>query len=370
MWRITADDVESIALGAGILGTGGGGNPYLGRTRMLWMLQHGCTPLVIDLDELADDALVCEIGVMGAPTVGIEKLPHGEEARWALDALESYVGKRLDAVVCAEIGGSNSIEPLIASALSGKPVIDADGMGRAFPELQMSTFYMNGIPCVPAALVDEKDNRIVIGSITDPYALERYARDLCVQMGCRAMLASPVMTGAQVKAHAVPRTLTLAKRVGDAVRRARQTKESMTEAVLAVTGGHELFVGKLIDVSRRTTGGFARGELVAEGLGDYRGEWLHIAFQNENLVAWRGGRETRDTVVACVPDLICSLETETGEPITTEQLRYGLRITMLAIPCSDKLRTPQALKVVGPAAFGYPDVRFIPMPKTPGVGLE
>jgi DUF917 family protein len=109
---------------------------------------------------------------------------------------------------------------------------------------------------------------------------------------------------------------------------------------------------------------------VTEGLGDYRNEWLHIAFQNENLVAWRGDRHTKGEVVACVPDLICLLETETGEPITTEQLRYGLRVTVLGIPCSDKLRTPQALKVVGPAAFGYPEVKFIPMPKVAGQGLE
>jgi uncharacterized protein len=34
------------------------------------------------------------------------------------------------------------------------------------------------------------------------------------------------------------------------------------------------------------------------------------------------------------------------------------------------LRTPQALKVVGPAAFGYPDVTYVPMPKQPGQGIQ
>ena len=71
-----------------------------------------------------------------------------------------------------------------------------------------------------------------------------------------------------------------------------------------------------------------------------------------------------------MPDLICMLETETGDPITTEQLRYGLRITLLGIPCTDKFRTPEALKVVGPAAFGYPDVLYDPMPKVAGIGIE
>jgi DUF917 family protein len=154
------------------------------------------------------------------------------------------------------------------------------------------------------------------------------------------------------------------------VRHARTNKSSFVDAVLNLTGGSELFTGKLVDVQRRTVAGFARGELIAEGLGQYRGDFLHIAFQNENLVAWRGNRDSRDEVVACVPDLICMIETETGEPITTEQLRYGLRVTILGIPCTDKFRTAEALNVVGPAAFGYPDVVFEPMPKVPGQGIE
>lgn len=371
MWQITADDVESIAIGAGILGTGGGGNPYLGEVWMKSMLAQGYSVNVIDLDDLDDEALVTDVGGMGAPTVGIEKLPHGLEPLWAVEALEGYIGKSIDAIICAEIGGSNSIAPLVAGALTNKPVVDGDAMGRAFPEMQMSTHFLDGASCVPTAMADEKGNRIVFGNLTDPFALEKFARDLCILMGCRAELAVSVMTGKQVKRSAVRRTMTLAKRVGDAVRRARRTKESIVDAVLEITGGREIFAGKLVDVQRRTTGGFARGDMEAEGLGGYAGEWMHIAFQNENLVAWRGGdRQTRGEVVVCVPDLICLLETETGEPITTEQLRYGLRVTMLGIPCTDKFRTPAALKVVGPAAFGYFDVTYNPMPKVAGQGIE
>jgi DUF917 family protein len=75
-------------------------------------------------------------------------------------------------------------------------------------------------------------------------------------------------------------------------------------------------------------------------------------------------------MLACVPDLICLVEAETGEPITTEQLRYGLRVVVLAIPCTSRLRTSESLKVVGPAAFGYPEIEYKPMLKTPGIGIE
>ena len=35
--------------------------------------------------------------------------------------------------------------PIAASARIGLPMVDADGMGRAFPELQMVTFTMGGM---------------------------------------------------------------------------------------------------------------------------------------------------------------------------------------------------------------------------------
>lgn len=370
MWQITIDDVESIAIGAGILGAGGGGNPYLGKLRIQTLLKQGYNAQVIGLQDLADDALVTEVGAMGAPTVGIEKLPSGDEPRVALEVLEHYTGKTIDAIICAEIGGGNSIEPLVASALTGKPVVDADGMGRAFPEMQMSTHFIYGIPCTPAAMVDEKGNRIVFSQITNALEFERFARHLCITMGCRAMLALPMMTGAQVRLTAVARTMSLVKQLGDAVRRARATKQPVTDAVLGVTGGTTLFAGKLVDVQRRTVAGFARGEVLIQGFDNDAPYQLRIAFQNENLVAWRTDDQGDTVVLAAVPDLICILDTESGEPITTEQLRYGLRVTVLGIPCSDKLRTPDALAVVGPAAFGYPEVTYSPMPKTPGQGIE
>jgi len=370
LWTVTEIDAEAIAIGAGILGTGGGGNPYLGKLRLQKLLRAGHTVAVIDIEDLPLDALIVEVGTMGAPTVGIEKLPSADESRRPVEALQAYIGKSIDALICSEIGGANSVEPLIVGALTGKPVVDADGMGCAFPELQMSTHFIGGVACFPAALADEKGNKIVFGHLLNPAQLERFARDICVLMGCRAMYAMALMTGQQARDTSVPRTLSLARKVGEAVLLARKTKDHITDAILAVTDGKALFAGKLLDVQRKTTGGFARGSLRIEGQDAYRGAWLHIAFQNENLIAWDGSATERGSVLACVPDLICLIETDTGEPITTEQLRYGLRVVVLAIPCTNRLRTPEALNVIGPAAFGYPDVDYRPMLKTPGIGIE
>ena len=41
MWNVTEEMLDALAIGAGILGTGGGGNPYLGKLEALQQLQGG-----------------------------------------------------------------------------------------------------------------------------------------------------------------------------------------------------------------------------------------------------------------------------------------------------------------------------------------
>ncbi len=66
-----------------------------------------------------------------------------------------------------------------------------------------------------------------------------------------------------------------------------------------------------------------------------------------------------------VPDLICIVATADAEPITTELLRYGQRVAVIGVPCHPRLRTSEALEVVGPRAFGY-DVEYRPLPAGEG----
>jgi DUF917 family protein len=64
--------------------------------------------------------------------------------------------------------------------------------------------------------------------------------------------------------------------------------------------------------------------------------------------------------VVSVPDLITVLDIETGEPITTEGLRYGFRVVVLGMPCTPKWRTPEGLALVGPRYFGY-EIDYVPV---------
>jgi DUF917 family protein len=70
-----------------------------------------------------------------------------------------------------------------------------------------------------------------------------------------------------------------------------------------------LVAGKITDVQRTTSEGFARGNLSIDGAGRWDGQAMAIDFQNENLIARVGG-----CVAACVPDLICCLESAGALP--------------------------------------------------------
>ena len=54
-WKVDPDDLESIAIGAGILGTGGGGNPYIGKLTARRLLSKGHEIEVVPLEDLPDD---------------------------------------------------------------------------------------------------------------------------------------------------------------------------------------------------------------------------------------------------------------------------------------------------------------------------
>lgn len=359
-WELTAGDLPDLARGAAILGTGGGGDPYLGKSMVAAAMADRDAPLtILDPDDLDADSLVIPTGGMGAPTVLIEKLPKGTEAADALHALERHLGQAADATMAVECGGFNSMVPLLVAAQRGLPVVDADGMGRAFPETQMETFSVYGVRGSPMAVVDEHGSTAVVDTGADDRRLEWLTRALTIRMGGTAYLAQYAMSGADVRRTAVPRTTTLALRIGRAVREARERGgdpfAALAETIAGTSyrHGRVIFGGKVVDVERRTTEGFTRGRVrIAAFTGDAECE---IVFQNEHLVARVDGR-----LRTIVPDLIAVLQADTAEPVTTEGLRYGQRVRVFAIGTPPIMRTPAALATFGPRAFGF-DQDFVPI---------
>lgn len=349
--QITLDDMVDFARGAAFLGTGGGGNPHIGRVFCENAIREYGAPKIIELDELDDDANIYTIAMMGAPTVIVEKLFCGDNAMAAIEKLERHTGRPATALMPIEIGGINSTLPMAIAARRGLPVVDADGMGRAFPELQMTTFNVYGVPLSPFILCDEHLESTIIEA-RDGMSSEAIGRAVAMQMGLAVMISCYPMKGRDAKRAAIGGTLSLAMEIGRAIARGRKGGDPVESLLsyLRTTQYYQhcklLFDGKIVDLIRETTRGFSIGRCKLAAL-DGSGSEMEILFQNENLVARQDGM-----VRAIVPDLVCLVDRETAEPITTEALKYGLRVKVIAASVPPSMRTAEALKCFGPQVFG------------------
>jgi DUF917 family protein len=347
--EITAEDIEALGIGTAIFGTGGGGEVYSAQTMVERELRaHGPVRLV-QVDDLGPDDVVILMSGIGAPTVGIEMLSAKGQIHALLEEAERLIGRPVTTLMAAEIGGSNGVRPIGWAARLGLQVLDADGMGRAFPDAAMMAMNVAGVHCDWAVQSDVVGNITVMKTV-DLHWLERHARALTVASGSICIGAHYPMTADTARGAVIEGTVSAAIRVGHALLGASDPVAAVAEELDA----RVLLSGKITDLDRRTVGGFVRGSVTITGTGDDRGRLQRLELQNENLLVLEDGE-----VLVSVPDLITIIDAETGHAITTEMLRFGQRVSVLAWSCDPIWRTPRGLELAGPSAFGY-DLPYTP----------
>jgi DUF917 family protein len=347
---IGVGDLDDYAFGCAVFGTGGGGDvaPCVIAAHEA-LAQHGAVTLVT-LDDLDGDDLVLPLSSIGAPTVSVEMLGSGRESRSIRDDVERRTGQRIGAVMAAEIGGANGVAPLGWAAELGLPLLDADGMGRAFPELQMISMNVAGVPPGVVTVADALGNS---GSLSpaDPDWAERWTRALCVASGSSAIMADYVMTPAQARGAVIEGSVTRAIEVGARVRAAADPIGELIDALDAV----RVISGKVADIDKTTKDGFVIGTILIAGLGKDAGREVIITVQNECLAVHEAS-----SAIATVPDLIGLFDSARGNAVPIEAVRFGHRVAVLAWPCDPSWRSDRGLSIAGPQAFGL-DLPYKPL---------
>lgn len=338
------DDLPVLAAGCAVLGGGGGGDPRVGLLMAHTAIERHGAVEVLDLDDVDDDAMIMPCGMIGAPTVMVEKLPSGDEGATIRDAFRELRGVEIRAVMPFELGGINGVLPVAWASHAGLPLIDADFMGRAFPELDMLTPHLHGMRGCPAIISDERSQTIVFDTLDNTW-LERLVRTCVTAFGGSACGVIYPMTAADARRPAIRGSISRALDVGAIV---TGSSNDPIEEIVSVAGAVEIVRAKVADIERQTSGGFVRGSVVLEGIDADRGRLVRVEFQNENLVVLEDG-EARATV----PDIITVLDVHTGHAVVTEALRYGQRVALVVFPSPEPWTTPEGLGVVGPRAFGY-----------------
>lgn len=351
--EITLANIEHLAIGSSFLGTGGGGDPYLGSLLCREAIaKYGPVP-VISVDDLKDEDNVFIAAALGAPTVMIEKLFSIEDQHRAVQALETFLGRQASAIISAEIGGCNSMMPVAYAAMRGLPIVDGDGMGRAFPALQMTSFNIEGVACSPLTIADEHGNSVLYQTNTGLRA-EELARPVAAEMGASVCMSCYPMTGQEARRAAIPKTLSGAIAIGEAISRSSDARAPL-DRLIAALRAHEyykdaavVFQGKITSLERDTSKGWVFGNCTISAMSGQGS--AELKFQNENLLV------TVDGQLRCVvPDLVTIVDAETAHAIPTERLAYGQRVAVVVCSAPPLLTTARALDVVGPKQFGLDD---------------
>ncbi|MDX8418848.1 DUF917 domain-containing protein [Stecheria sp. CLA-KB-P133] len=353
MRKIGLQEIDDIARGASLLGSGGGGDPYIGRLIAMRAVKE-CGPAdLIEPDEIPDDALIVPIAMMGAPTVLIEKAIGVNEFQKLFDMVSRFFNKKIYAFMPMEAGGLNSMMPIAASARMHLPFVDADGMGRAFPELQMVTFTIGGVSASPMALVDEKGNSVIFETITNKWT-EELARSVTMSCGGAVSCSLYPMDGRTLKKYGVKGIVTRSEKLGRAIRSAKESKHPQ-ETFLQECNAIRLFQGKITDVRRENNGKFNLGHVLLDGQGEDTGSKGQVTFMNENYLFAKDGK-----ILATTPDLITIVDRDTFTPIGTDAVRYGKRVLVVGLPCYPLWRTKEGIALAGPRVFGI-DEDYIPL---------
>jgi DUF917 family protein len=353
MRKLGLRELKDVVMGAGLLGAGGGGSTAEGMKLAERVLSFGPCVELAQCEEIADHDWGAVIAGVGSPSASLQRV-RTHSPGFALELLESTCSFKSSFVIPFETGAGNSLNPMLAAVQRRIPIVDGDPVGRAVPELQMTTFSLACIPLSPLALATEDGTTVVIRAVK-AIDTERISRAITAEMGGVSAIACHAMRGRDMKDAVIPGTTTLAERLGRAIRQAQSARRDVIESLFCVMPGCLLGRGEITSLRAETKGGFDFG--VAEVDGDLP---LRVLYKNENMLAFRG-----EELAAIVPDLICSIDDE-GNPLTNADLRQGMKISYLGFPASAGFRTPAAFDLFHPIleALGYHG-GFVPLEKLP-----
>jgi len=366
MRTLNKQELEDLIRGCAILGTGGGGNPKPGLAAIQADLQEGRVFKLAKLEEVPDAAWVATPSIFGGvfPDEGIGRAfqDDASECLKAFETLEDYLGKRFFAAFPAEIGGAAAAEALAVATRRGIPIIDADAVGRAVPELQHSMFNVQHMPSTPLAVATTRGDIIILKEVADDLRGEAIIRALAAINGNNIGVVSHPLEGRSFKKSIIAGTLSKAMAIGAAVREARSSGTDPVEAVITAQRGYLLFKGKVVETSWKLEGGFTTGESIVSGADAYLGHRYRICYKNENIISWFD-----DQPDVTVPDLICVLDPKTGEAITNPNCKKGMNVVVTGCPAPKRWRSSRGLALFGPQPFGY-ETRYRPIEENTRLG--
>lgn len=325
MKRLEAEDLFSIANGATLLASGGGGSVKTAYSFISELLRQKARVELAELGELREQDTGCVVGAMGSPE-SFEKIGlNGAESR-AIEVINNNIDKPVNFTIPVETG-SNLFVAMLAAAKTLEPAImvDADGAGRSVPTLSCLS-YSNEVNATPFALLNAAHGDLGGGDVAGDLLLnlkdtpapeqanivEMVARPVLSTAGSFdgiAAIAGWVMNGDVAQQALISGSISKAMQLGQLLSNCESAKDALVRLsnYFSSECDTQLYNLSVSDEPFRLT----KLEPFSSGGFDYhrmyfsQGEReLIIINQNENLLVW--DPKLTHPVTIC-PDLICML---------------------------------------------------------------
>lgn len=349
MRRLTLRDVEAAVKGGSVFASGGGGWVEHGMEIGTAAITVG-RPTLVSVDELPDDAIIITTTAIGAPAGTTDWQMLGKDYIRAVELVqEKYEGK-IVGVMTPQNGMSSSINGWLPAAALGLVIVDATGDIRAHPTGNMGAMGLNSDPdyVTIEAVAGGKEEKgayiemAVKGKPAKTSAILRTASDM--SGGFIASARHPI-PASYVKEHAAVGGITLAIELGEAIIAAEPDgAEAIIQAICTKTTGEVLGRGKVKNFNvNYTNEAFDIGTVTVET--EEGTLTLHV--MNEYMAVDSEGEKR----IATYPDVITTISTETGRPLSVGDLSEGMEIAVFSI---NKKYVPISSSVRD--ASVYPDV--------------
>ena len=322
MQQITPQWVKAAIAGGAILGGGGGGSAQDGQRFAELALQRG-VPKILEVSEYQDDTLILIVSAVGAPTS--RRFPSPTDYVKAVQLLRERVGE-IGGLMTNELGGLAVVNGLLQSAALGIPLIDAACNGRAHPTAAMGSIGLSRKASFVSHQVgvggfNDDGSRVEVYAKGTLSATSRVIRKAAEIAGGAIAVARNPIPASYVRENAAVGALSQAVRVGNAFLKGKSGLERIKKAVSAVHG-RVVTQGRVNDLELATEGGFDVGKVSIQG--------YTMTFWNEYMTL-----EKDIERLATFPDLIVTMATQTGKPVSSAELQEGQEITVFVVPKED-----------------------------------
>jgi uncharacterized protein len=335
---IKISDINSLALGASFLSSGGGGDSLVEASLIKELIEKNGELNLINISSLSNNDLIMPTAFIGS-IVGKEKLLNKRAFNSLLYAFKKYYGKLPAVIMPGEIGGANGLFPLIMGAITGIPILDGDLLGRSFPEVHMaSTNVIGSVSCAPTFLVNDK-GAIEILFIKSPKKMEKAARAMAVKWGGCAIIGVYCMNALQGKSCIIKGSISKAIQLGHIM---NYKENDVLTKLCEVTKGRIIFTGKIKAVERRVENGFLKGKVEVLNKNN---QTYTIHYKNEYLAVCYDGN-----IIFKTPDIISILNKSSFIPISSEKLIKDIEVTVISCASNPIWYTEKGLKLVGIAS--------------------